>query len=561
MGQETRIDDAARDAVLDALRRDCPGAHVVAIAPSGLFVPMPDGVELGTWQPIVGPASALALVVPEDTIHVIDAWDRATRTGAGNALVRPHADPSQQVRLHFVDLSHRYGVFLGFLAGFESSGDGPDLGEVALIKPKVAVMRKDGVAVITETDAAATFILGWTREELLGRRTLDLVHPDEHQLAIDSWMSMLARPGGTGRVRLRHRHRDGHWIWFEVTNHNRLADPAHGYVLAELLDITEEMAAQEALRASEQLLRRLTESLPVGVVQIDHDLRVVYHNARANHMLGTPLGESFGEAYRDAVVPADRVMLNDALVAVLDGGADADLEVGLVHPFRGVRRLTVSLRALSGSSGAVTGAIISLADITEDVRLREELKFSATFDSLTGCRNRASILGALHNYLALPACENAGVAAVFVDLDRFKQVNDRLGHAAGDALLVHVANRLRTAARHADLVGRLGGDEFLVVARDVASPADARTFAEKLASAICDGTVALGGEHVLPHGSVGVAWSLPGAHDADALIAAADEAMYRAKRTHTVVVAGETLGADPDVEAAHLQVEQVRAGR
>ncbi|GIJ50658.1 hypothetical protein Val02_75440 [Virgisporangium aliadipatigenens] len=536
MGQESRIDEAARDAVLDALRRDCPGAHVVAIAPSGLFVPMPADVALGTWQLISGPTSALALVVPEDNILVIDAWERTLRTGAVNLLVRPLADPAQQVRLHFIDMTHRHGVLLGFLTGFEAADDGPDLDGVAPIRPKVAVMRKDGMAVIQEVDDAATLILGWTREELLGRRTLDLVHPDEHQVAIDSWVSMLTRPGGTGRIRLRHRHRDGRWIWFEVTNHNRLADPEHGYVLAELLDITEEMAAQEALRASEQLLRRLTESLPVGVVQIDQDLRVVYHNERANRLLGRPV-----EQYRDAVAPGDRTEVDDALRAVLADGVDADLEVGLVHPFRGTRRLTVSLRALSGSSGAVTGAIISLADITEDVRMREELKYSAMFDSLTGCRNRASILGGLAGYLDLPACENSGVAAVFVDLDKFKQVNDRLGHAAGDALLVHVANRLRAAARHADLVGRLGGDEFLVVARDVASPADARMFAEKLATAISAGTVDLNGEPVRPEGSVGVAWSLPGDLDADALIAAADEAMYRAKRTHEVALANGTL--------------------
>jgi diguanylate cyclase (GGDEF)-like protein len=99
-----------------------------------------------------------------------------------------------------------------------------------------------------------------------------------------------------------------------------------------------------------------------------------------------------------------------------------------------------------------------VADITESVRLRQQLEDRATFDVLTRCHNRAAILQVLERALAEPS--QVGTAAIFVDLDRFKEINDRLGHAAGDALLVEVAQRLRRSVRDRDLVGRLGGDEW-----------------------------------------------------------------------------------------------------
>jgi len=115
-----------------------------------------------------------------------------------------------------------------------------------------------------------TALLGWTPAELSGRRSLDLVHPDDHERAIASWMDMLSTPPGAARrVRLRHLHKNGQAVWFEITNHNHLADADRPGVIAEMLDISDEMAAQEAVRAAEQLMRRLTETLPLGILQID----------------------------------------------------------------------------------------------------------------------------------------------------------------------------------------------------------------------------------------------------------------------------------------------------
>ena len=122
---------------------------------------------------------------------------------------------------------------------------------------------------------------------MLGRRSLEFVHPDDHGLAIDNWMQMLAQPGPARRIRQRLLAKDGSWVWFEVTNHNLLADPEHGVVVCEMVDITEEMAAHEDLRAREQLLDRLAETVPVGLMQLDAERQVVYTNDRLHEILGT----------------------------------------------------------------------------------------------------------------------------------------------------------------------------------------------------------------------------------------------------------------------------------
>src|SRR6185369_15822747 len=127
------------------------------------------------------------------------------------------------------------------------------------------------------------------------------------------------------------------------------------------------------------------------------------------------------------------------------------------------------LRALTGDDGQVSGAIGCLTDITEDVQVREELEQRVRRDPLTGCLNHASTVAELRRLLAEPHDRSHEVIA-FVDLDDFKGINDRYGHLAGDRVLQHVATRLWTVAGEEGLVGRLGGDEFLVVVRTAKSP-------------------------------------------------------------------------------------------
>jgi diguanylate cyclase (GGDEF)-like protein/PAS domain S-box-containing protein len=524
-----RIDPADLDCVLEEVLRSNPRAPITAINETGFFVPLPTSVPLVAHQVIQGHATALELVVEQDVKVIVDAWSEALEQGAAQGIVHLKNDPQQPVTLRYIDARHRHGVFIGVFEMEGSVGLLAALQAVPALKPRVALVRKSQTAVLTEVDAATTQLLGWSAEEMVGRRTLDFLDPEDHPRAISTWMDMLRAPGDRRRVRLRHRHKDGSWVWFEVTNHNLLNDPNHGYVLTEMVDITDEMAVHDALRAREHLLRRLTDALPIGMFHVDDQRRIVYRNARVAAMLGRPQAATLEKQFAGAV-PSDRARLEQAVNSVLRQGRDRDLEIGVKHRGGAISRCAVNLRALTSDSGVVTGAIVCVSDVTESVRLREQLEDRATFDVLTRCHNRASILSILQQALAAQQDGEGGTAVIFIDLDKFKTLNDTLGHAAGDAFLVEVARRLRTEVRACDSVGRLGGDEFLIVCRGVESAASAVEIAQRLAEALELPDVVIEGQSMKPRASIGLAWTNQADADPDALVARADAAMYEAKR-------------------------------
>jgi diguanylate cyclase (GGDEF)-like protein len=160
------------------------------------------------------------------------------------------------------------------------------------------------------------------------------------------------------------------------------------------------------------------------------------------------------------------------------------------------------------------------------VRLRSEerMRHQALHDPLTGLANRTLLRDRLEHALARAARENGATGMLFVDLDEFKHVNDRLGHAAGDEVLAEIGRRLRAAVRPGDTVARLGGDEFVVVCEDVDEPT-ALALGQRLEAAIRQPLQAAGTEHHMT-ASIGIAL---GRDDPDTMLAAADTAVYRAK--------------------------------
>jgi len=162
-------------------------------------------------------------------------------------------------------------------------------------------------------------------------------------------------------------------------------------------------------------------------------------------------------------------------------------------------------------------------------RRAEELAHRALHDPLTGLPNRTLFHDRLEMALAREQRRSEGIAVLFCDLDGFKDVNDRLGHDAGDELLVQVADRMRRALRPADTVARLGGDEFTVLSEDLVSELDAAEIAGRIQDVLCEPFVlAAGGVSITP--SIGVAFTRTATETPQQLIRAADSAMYRAKR-------------------------------
>ncbi len=501
-----------------------PRAHVSALDAFGFFTAMPPSVPLLSHQVLEPGASGTDLVVPEDVARVVLAWEELREQRSAVARVRLLADSERPVDLHFFDVSQPYGILLGVVVG----ADDLELHSrpAGVLRARVFEMRVDQLGHVLGTSPEAHPVLGWTGEQLHGQRDLAFLHPDDVAGAVATWMSMLSEVGSRRRTRLRFRHADGHYVWLESTNHNLLDHPQHRCVVMERVDISEEVASREALQASEQLMRTLAESLPLGVAQVDLRRSIVYRNSALAQVLGQDGAEDLDHQML-GIPPADRSRICSALDAVLARGESSCLEV-TVDGAGQQRQVEVKLQALNSRGGMITGAVICVVDITDPVRMREALRRQATFDELTGCHNRGSILDVLQQALGA-ATAGRGTAAVFLDVDAFKQINDTHRHDAGDDALRAVAAHLMRLARAADVVGRVGGDEFIVVCRDVSDAGTAERIRERISGSLPI-AVTSGAAELTVTLSVGVSWTPGGSGDAEAVIAAADGAMYEAKR-------------------------------
>jgi diguanylate cyclase (GGDEF)-like protein/PAS domain S-box-containing protein len=518
---------------LDSLVQNLPGALFCALGDDGFRIATPASLELSEQQIIPVPAdraTMVDLVVPADRMIVVTTWERARSTGIAIGLVRTVHEPERHVTVTIVDARSRYGVWIGAL----TDPDRDDLASTdsetasALVvpqRPRTATIRKNMFAVMTEIDDRTTRMLGWNPEQMLGVRSLEFIHPDDQERAVTNWMDLLSSQDNQ-RIRYRHRCADGSWLWVEVEHIYQGADDLDDVVVAaHISDISDEMAAHDAVHRSEQLFRRLAESLPAGVLQVDTDRNVVFANASLGRILGHAEATSLDE-YLSTIVPSDRVSLDTAFDAILNDGVDQELEVqARLRDTLELRRCVVTLTAVTDQEGS-PGAIVCVSDTTESARMREELRVQATFDALTGCYNRASIMTAINDALATP--ELRATAVIFIDLDKFKPINDTLGHGAGDELLVTVAERLKELLRADDIVGRIGGDEFLVVCKRLESRERAVAIAERIAH-VLRGSIQLANGVAQVQASIGVAFSSNDS-TSDSLVAQADSAMYRSKR-------------------------------
>ena len=306
--------------------------------------------------------------------------------------------------------------------------------------PTCRLVRNEA-ALITEVEESIVEILGWRPDQILGSPPTALVHPDDLARAVGAWFSMMNDPGSTQTWRGRFRTADGGWCWIEAHNTNRLDDPEDPGIFTVIRPAeADSLDLEEELRAREELIARLTDAMPVGAFQVDRDRRMLFTNGRLHHILGTPPVGDLASQF-SAVADDDLRQLNAAVEAALTGrevdGLELRFGVDVPHPdFASTRVCEVSLRPLTNGAGSVSGVIGTLSDVTESVDLRRELERRASIDTLTGCLNRAAIFESLDVALRSSYGAKVGVAAIFVDLDRFKEVNDRLGHAAGDQALL-----------------------------------------------------------------------------------------------------------------------------
>jgi diguanylate cyclase (GGDEF)-like protein/PAS domain S-box-containing protein len=285
-----------------------------------------------------------------------------------------------------------------------------------------------------------------------------------------------------------------------------------------------------ALRRSEDRYRALVESAADAIVSADAQGRIISWNAAAERLFGYPAGDVVGRPLTILIPEGQREAHERGLDRFLASGEarligrPVDLEAvradGSVFPVE----LTLSTWATDG--GRFFSAIVR--DITERRRTHERLARQALHDPLTGLPNRALVLDRIGQALARSDRHDWSVAVLFFDVDRFKVVNDSLGHGAGDALLVMIVERLQSLLRPGDTMSRLGGDEFVVVCEEVQGIGQARNLAQRLSGAFALPFV-LGEREMFATASLGIALGRPPAATPESLMRDADAAMYRAK--------------------------------
>ena len=297
------------------------------------------------------------------------------------------------------------------------------------------------------------------------------------------------------------------------------------------------LAKTEELERVGRELRMLLESSPDPMARMDRELRYTYLNPAATALAGMKAEDMLGHTSAELGFPQEYIRTwEPAVRRVLASGQPADVERNLM--LAGTRRFLESrIVPEFDESGAVCGVLVVSRDLTERKRIEEALAEQAVRDPLTGLANRRLFVERTNRALSALHGTDGLLAVLFLDLDRFKVVNDSLGHAAGDALLVGVAARLRAAARRTDLVARFGGDEFAVLCERLPDPADVAALASRINHALA-GPFLHASQQIHVSASIGIATCGSGAAtnaglddttDADALLRDADAAMYRVK--------------------------------
>jgi diguanylate cyclase (GGDEF)-like protein/PAS domain S-box-containing protein len=284
----------------------------------------------------------------------------------------------------------------------------------------------------------------------------------------------------------------------------------------------QERALRATADAHERRFSTLTERSPIPTLLSEQGMRLAHVNDAFCSLVGLRAEQLLGTGWISSVHPDDLDGLIERVAAALDGG-DSEAQARLIRDDGAVRTTIIRFAHLF-TPGVGAGFVGTIEDITDRLAFETQLAHQANHDPLTGLPNRTL----LAEYIAerfRPG--TTGLACLFLDLDNFKVVNDSLGHAAGDELLIEVAHRLRATVRPGDLVARFGGDEFVVVCENV-DESSAVSLAERVSLSLAV-PLHLGGVDVRPYASVGVTVQTSEHHAADDLIRDCDIAMYQAK--------------------------------
>jgi diguanylate cyclase (GGDEF)-like protein/PAS domain S-box-containing protein len=387
---------------------------------------------------------------------------------------------------------------------------------------------------ISRVNAALCAMVGYAAEDFVGKTARAFTHPDDVAAEDDLAARLLTGEIGSYRHEKRFLSKSGAVVHAAVSAslvRDAAGRPWYGVGVVE--DVTAARHAEQRREEADRVNRSVIEASVDAFVGMDAAGCITDWNGAAQDMFGWSAAEVLGAPLAERIIPVEERGAHLAAVhrrLTASGVASLPLE----------RRETTAVRR-DGTLFPVELAVTAVTedgqprfkafirDITERKRYEEELARRAVTDPLTGLANRRYLVDKLDAALADLAYSGGMVAVLFIDLDRFKVINDSLGHGAGDRLLVTLAERLKTALRPTDVMARFGGDEFAVVCPGLRDEHAAAALAGRLLDVLRD-KVYVEGRGVIVDVSIGIAVTSSALTAAEDLIRDADAAMYRAKR-------------------------------
>lgn len=467
---------------------------------------------------------AVPLVVAGKVIGTVGLARNAPYTNADRELAEALA-----ARIAFT-FEHSVAI-----EGLRSAAIGPDL---VFDHAAIGMTVADLEGRITKANQAFADFIGLDRDDLVGMLFAELTHPADR--GIDQEVRKALRSGRVLRraVTERFLRSDGSTVWGRVHVNVGMAGGIPVGYSAQVEDISEAKLATEALAAAESRFRLALRGAPTGMARVGLSGRLLEVNQvlcgmlsyREDQLVGLTLSDLAASGY-----PAPRLAHDeDADARPADEAADRPPGAGATTELRLVRSdgeqiwVLYSSALMRDEESAPMFYVSHFQDVTATRRVRDQLEYRARHDQLTGLLNRESGIEAVESVFGAAADTGRRHALLFCDIDNFKQINDTLGHVAGDQVLKEIGCRIASSVRHLDEVARVGGDEFIVVLRGIEQTRDAVSVAEKIRAAAA-APIRAGDRDAHPTVSVGVCVASAD-RGPDQVLRYADEALYQAKR-------------------------------
>jgi diguanylate cyclase (GGDEF)-like protein/PAS domain S-box-containing protein len=390
-----------------------------------------------------------------------------------------------------------------------------------------AIIGIDADGKIESWNEAAEAIYGWKEEEVAGMSISAVVTANRTDSA-----SVLERGQ---RI---HRRKDGSEVDVLVSIDPLIDDDTQpsGWVVV-CTELTDARQAEAGRRAAEERYEAVVASLSEGIVLFDEFGNVSAHNEAAGRILGDRLGAGSGHQIftgASIAIEANGHPLSAGMfphARTLDTGeSEDDMVIGVTDGTGKRQWLSLSSRLLSGAGQAEAPMVVcSFTDVTDRKAAEAQLHWLAYHDSLTGLGNRSLFSDELERELMVSMQRGTNLAVLFIDLDRFKLVNDSFGHASGDEVLLALAQRFKSAVRGGDVVSRFSGDEFVVLCRNVHDVHVAVSLATEYSRLLSEPVQLSTGRNVVVTSSVGVSFVMRGRQTAQDILQQADVAMFQAK--------------------------------